>query len=138
MHLADIAPKAREAGARKPSRRWARVRLAGIQVAVIAYGAAEEDMAMNTASRVALTTGAVALGISVATAALAGAQEPLNWLTWQLSYLLPSGIVGAVLFLLMGLALSCYVAALAFLIGKVWSKRRWGQKPKLWDRVPIK
>lgn len=81
-------------------------------------------MAMNTASRCALTAGVAALGASVATAAFAGAQEPLNWLTWQLSYLLPSGIVGPVLFLLMGLALSCYVAALAYLIARIWSKRR--------------
>lgn len=79
---------------------------------------------MNTPSRVALTTAIAAAGVTIGLAIASTIQEPLNAMVWQLSYLLPSSLVGAAVILLQGLFVSGYLAVVGYAVSRVWSKRK--------------
>jgi len=77
---------------------------------------------MKTPERVALTAIFGVLGTTVPVAVLSGLMDPINALTWQLSYLLPSAMVGPVLFFLSGLILAVYLGLVGYFITRIWSK----------------
>jgi len=77
---------------------------------------------MKTPERVALTAIFGVLGMTVPVAVLSWLMNPFNALTWQLSYLLPSAMVGPVLFFLSGLILAVYLGLVGYFITRIWSK----------------
>jgi len=77
---------------------------------------------MKTPERVALTAIFGVLGTTVPVAVLSWLMNPFNALTWQLSYLLPSAMVGPVLFFLSGLILAVYLGLVGYFITRIWSK----------------
>ena len=79
---------------------------------------------MKTPERVALTAIFGVLGTTVPIAVLSGLSEPINALMWQLSYLLPSALVGPALFLLIGLILAVYLGLVGYFIARIWTKRK--------------
>jgi len=79
---------------------------------------------MKTPGRVALTAIFGVLGTTIPIAVLSGLSEPVNALMWQLSYLLPSALVGPALFLLSGLILAVYLGLVGYFIAHIWSKRK--------------
>jgi len=79
---------------------------------------------MKTPGRVALTAIFGVLGTTIPIAVLSGLSEPINSLIWQLSYLLPSALVGPSLFFLSGLVLAGYLGLVGYLIARIWSKRK--------------
>jgi hypothetical protein len=77
---------------------------------------------MNTAARIALTVALSVAAVSMSPFLLIFALQGANNLVWQLSYLLPGGLVGAVSFAVGVAAIAIPAGLFALVIYLIWRK----------------